>query len=175
MAAGAIKTLATTSGIVTAATKGLIDLAVDVTGVLPGANTSELVNAQTGTTYTVVDGDRGKLTTLSNASSVAVTLPQAGASSLFLSGWYADYTNYGAGTVTITPTTSTIGGVATKTLATGQSVRVVSDGTNYQLTAIGGAIPAMSGVGAPGSTLNTPGGIYFDVADPMNPQFWWKT
>src|SRR6266436_6707039 len=39
------------------------------------------VNAQTGTTYTVVTGDRGKLVTLSNVAAVAVTLPQASAQS----------------------------------------------------------------------------------------------
>jgi hypothetical protein len=38
---------------------------------------SQAVNAQTGTTYTVVSGDCGKLITTSNASAIAVTLPQA--------------------------------------------------------------------------------------------------
>lgn len=34
------------------------------------------VNAQTGTTYTPVSGDDGKLVTLSNASAITLTLPQ---------------------------------------------------------------------------------------------------
>jgi hypothetical protein len=92
---------------------------------------SELVNAQTGTTYTVVAGDNSKLITFSNGSAVAVTLPQATGS--FAAGWYTDVRNLGAGTVTITPTTSTINGTSTLVLTTSQSARIVSDGTNYQL------------------------------------------
>lgn len=88
------------------------------------------VNAQTGTTYTVVTGDRNKLITFSNASAVAVTLPQAGSTG-FANNFEFEAKNIGAGTVTITPTTSTIDGAATLTLTTGQSVRLYSDGTNY--------------------------------------------
>jgi hypothetical protein len=87
------------------------------------------VNAQTGTTYTVLSSDRSKAITLTNASAVAVTLPQAGAS--FPAGWIASFSNQGAGTVTITPTTSHINGVTSYTLPTGASVDIVSDGTNY--------------------------------------------
>lgn len=90
-----------------------------------------LVNAQTGTTYTYVDGDRAKLVTHTNGSSIAGTLPQAGASSQFISGWYMDVQNRGAGTLTITPTTSTIDGAANITLTTNQGVRIFSDGSNY--------------------------------------------
>lgn len=100
--------------------------AITATGTIRG---SELVNAQTGTTYTVLTGDRGKLITHSNASAIAVTLPQAGAS--FPSGWYCDVENRGAGAVTITPTTSTIDGAATLVLNQNQGARIVSDGTNY--------------------------------------------
>lgn len=91
----------------------------------------EAVNAQTGTSYTIVAGDHAKLVTLSNASSVAVTLGQATGS--FAAGWFCDVANKGAGVVTITPTTSTINGAATLVLSRGQSVRVVSDGTNWQV------------------------------------------
>ncbi len=87
------------------------------------------VNAQVGTSYTVLASDRSKLVTLKNASAVAVTLPQAGTS--FPAGWIAKFSNQGAGTVTITPTTSTINGNATLVLLTGQSADIVSDGTNY--------------------------------------------
>lgn len=92
---------------------------------------SRAVNAQTGTTYTVLDGDCGKLVTTSNAASIAVTLPQAGASSQFVAGWSAIISNIGAGTNTITPTTSTINGGATLDLMTNQAAMIVSDGTNY--------------------------------------------
>ena len=90
-----------------------------------------LVNAQTGTSYTVLSSDCGKFVTFSNAASQAVTLPQATGS--FASGyiWYAS--NLGAGTVTITPTTSTINALSTLTLTTGQGAMIVSDGTNYQI------------------------------------------
>ena len=94
---------------------------------------TEPTNAQTGTTYTVVDGDCGKLTTFSNGSAVAVTLGQAGTGGFFAAGWFADYHNKGAGIVTITPTTSTIDGAATLVLLTGQGATIVSDGTNYQI------------------------------------------
>jgi hypothetical protein len=90
------------------------------------------VNAQVGTTYTFLAGDLGKLVTLTNASSIAVTLPQATASSgSFAAGWWVEVENRGAGTVTITPTTSTINGGASITLATNNSVKIISDGTNY--------------------------------------------
>lgn len=110
---------------------------------------SEAVNAQTGTTYTVQSTDRAKLVTLSNTSAVAVTLPQATGS--FAAGWYCDVKNLGAGAVTITPTTSTIGGSATLVLTTGRSARIVSDGTNY-LTAF---LPPGPGVNAQTGTTYT--------------------
>ena len=94
---------------------------------------AETVNAQTGTTYTVQDSDRTKLITFSNVSAVAVSLPQAGASSLFVAGWYADFSNINTGAVTITPTTSTINGLSSITLVKGESYKVISDGTNYQI------------------------------------------
>jgi hypothetical protein len=86
-------------------------------------------NAQIGTNYTVLADDRFKLVTLSNASPVAVTLPEAVGT--FGSGWCAFFKNAGAGTVTITPTTSTIDGGSSLVLTTGQCALVVSNGTNY--------------------------------------------
>jgi hypothetical protein len=91
-----------------------------------------LVNAQTGASYTYVTGDRGKLVTHSNASAIAGTLPQA--VSTFGAGWFMRVKNKGAGTLTITPTTSTIDGASTLVLTTGQWALIVSDGTNYQST-----------------------------------------
>lgn len=88
------------------------------------------VNAQTGTTYTVLTGDRNKLVTFSNASAIAVTLPEAGSVG-FASNYVFTAVNLGAGLVTITPTTSTIDGASTITLSTNQGVTIFSDGTNY--------------------------------------------
>jgi hypothetical protein len=107
------------------------------------------VNAQTGTTYTVVLGDRGKLVTHSNAGPVAVTLPQATGD--FGAGWFYWVENRGAGTVTITPTTSTIDGAASLALTTNQGVLIASDGTNYF---------TMRGIGGGGGT---PGGANTQV------------
>lgn len=100
-----------------------------VAALASAVGTSFIVNAQTGTTYTVLTGDRSKLVTHSNASAMAVTLPQAGTS--FPSGWFYFTKNKGAGKVTITPTTSTISGLSTLVLLQGQSALIVSDGTNY--------------------------------------------
>jgi hypothetical protein len=102
--------------------------AITTTGTLSAAM---LVNAQTGTTYTVLQGDRAKLVTHTNGSAIAVTLPQAGAASEFQAGWFYDTQNRGVGLVTITPTTSTIDGAASLTLPTGQGCTIFSDGTNY--------------------------------------------
>ena len=101
------------------------DAAVD------GIKTAHRPNLQTGTTYTVQDSDRGKLVTHTNAAAIAVTLPQAGAGSAFIDGWFYDVQNRGAGTVTITPTTSTIDGAASLALTTGQGTRLFSNGSNY--------------------------------------------
>lgn len=98
-------------------------------------------NAQTGTTYTVLTGDRAKYITFSNASAIAVTLPQAN-STTFGGGWYTYMENIGAGTVTVTPTTSTINTLSTLTLETGQWALIESDNTNYRAL-IGGAIPLL--------------------------------
>lgn len=87
------------------------------------------VNAQTGTTYTYLSGDRGKLVTHSNGSSIAGTLPQA--TGAFGAGWSMWVENRGAGTLTITPTTSTIDGASSLALTTNQGALIVSDGTNY--------------------------------------------
>lgn len=104
-------------------------------GTLAGTYT---INAQTGTTYTVLSSDACKLVTFSNGSAVAVTLPQATGS--FAAGFAFDVQNKGAGAVTITPTTSTINGGATLVLAQNTGCSIVSDGTNYQVascTALG--------------------------------------
>lgn len=58
------------------------------------------LNAQTGTTYTLVVGDAGKTITLSNASAVAVTLPQDSVATL-PTGAVVTFYNLGAGAVTI--------------------------------------------------------------------------
>lgn len=101
--------------------------AITGTGTIRG-NAS--VNAQIGTTYTILSTDRGKLITFSNADPIAVTLPEAGTAG-FDDGFYFQAVNLGAGTVTITPTTSTIQGGVDLDLMTGKGVTIASDGTDY--------------------------------------------
>lgn len=93
------------------------------------------VNAQTGATYTFVPTDKGKLVTFANAGAVAVTLPQANTVG-FIAPWYVFVMNIGPGTVTITPTTSTIDGVATLVLYPGQGRPIFSDSVNYETTGV---------------------------------------
>ena len=65
------------------------------------------VNAQVGTTYNIQQSDYGQLVTFTNASPITVGLSQAVAPfSTF--NFYAS--NLSAGTVTISPTSSTING-----------------------------------------------------------------
>ncbi len=59
----------------------------------------QAVNAQTGTTYTLVAGDAGKLVTLSNASAITLTLPQDSDATIAI-GTYVDLYQLGAGQVT---------------------------------------------------------------------------
>ncbi len=96
----------------------------------PAGTIQQLVNAQTGTSYTYLNGDASKLVTHTNGSAIAGTLPQANGST-FISGWFMDVQNRGVGTLTITPTTSTIDGASSLALTTGQGVRISSDGANY--------------------------------------------
>lgn len=118
-------------------------------------NLSGTINAQTGTTYTVLSTDNGKLVTLSNASPVAITLPQATTTG-FGSGARFQFENKGAGLVTITPTTSTINGAATLTLKQNRGVTVVSDGVNYQiLTGTAGLVTTPLTVAEGGTGLAT--------------------
>jgi hypothetical protein len=99
---------------------------ITTTGTIQGNATTR---AASGTTDTILSTDCGKIVTESNGAAVAVTLPQATGS--FAAGWFYTQVNLGAGTVTITPTTSTINGAATLVLTTGQSADIISDGTNY--------------------------------------------
>lgn len=108
----------------------LVNLSVYDGPIIAPLYLSSAVNPQTGTTYTYANTDRGKLVTHTNASSIAGSLPQANGST-FIAGWYMDVQNRGAGTLTITPTTSTIDGSSSLALTTAQGVRIVSDGTNY--------------------------------------------
>lgn len=98
-------------------------------GVSPGSGTISEINDQTGTTYTFVSGDCGRLVRFTNAGAIAATLPQAGAAFPARCRIYTK--NIGLTAVTITPTTSTIDGLSSIVLAANQSAAITSDGTNY--------------------------------------------
>lgn len=163
---GTVTSITPGAGTVSSVTASCVLTAITVSGTISAA---ECVNAQTGTTYTVVDGDRAKIITLTNAASIAVTLPQAGATSAFQNGWFADFQNISASSiVTITPTTSTIGGAATLRLFPGQGARVVSDGTNYFVVrGVGGGSCRFS--------VNKGGTDQTGVADATFTQVTWST
>ena len=108
-------------------------------------------NAQTGTTYTVLASDAGKLVTFSNTSAIAITLPAATTSG-FGSGTVFEFANLNTGAATITPTTSTINGSATLVLNQNRSVFVISDGTNYQVSVGGSGTLVTPGTVAEGGT-----------------------
>jgi hypothetical protein len=99
------------------------------------------INAQTGTTYTVLTSDRGGLVTLTNAAAIAVTLPQATSAGAFSSGFWTELENISTSSlVTITPTTSTINGAASLIVYPGQRYTITSDGTNYRAVKSGSDI-----------------------------------
>lgn len=135
----------------------------NLSGTATPAQLASAVNAQTTTPYTVLSSDNGKLVTLTNAGAFAVTLPIA--TGAFGSGWFTDFENRGVGTVTITPTTSTIDGAASLALTTNQGARVFSDGTNY-FTQRG-----MGGAGGGSGTINsgtTDGIAYYSGATTLS-------
>lgn len=120
---GTLTNLTASNGVETAS-----GAAITATGAIRG---TFVINAQTGTTYALVAGDRGKHVTLSNAASIAVSIAQAGTST-FTDGWFSIVENIGIGAATITPATSTINGAATLVLDGGMSAILFSDGTNYR-------------------------------------------
>lgn len=84
--------------------------------------------------YTVVTTDLGQMVAFSAASIVTAVIPQAttAVGSGFPAGWYVDLINFGGTTVVIAPGTSVLTGIgATTGLGPNQSVRLVSDATNY--------------------------------------------
>jgi hypothetical protein len=133
------------SGTVTSVATGacLTGGPITSTGTIAG---TYLVNAQTGTSYTVLSTDACKLVNFSNASAIAVTVPQA--TTTFGAGFSFDVQNIGAGSVTLTPTTSTINGSASLVIATNQGCTITSDGTNWLVS----ACTALGSTGAPGGS-----------------------
>ena len=96
-------------------------------------NVSMGVRAVVLTSDNIVNADCGGLVTYNNTSTVSVALPQPGLAGNFAAGCPITVRNYGAGTVTITPSSSTIGGAASQAVAQNKACLIVSDGSNWQL------------------------------------------
>jgi hypothetical protein len=80
-------------------TAGQILTAAEMTAV---ATAMIALNAQTGTTYTTVLGDDGKLVTCDNGSAITLTIPPNGTVAYGI-GTQINIMQLGAGQVTITP------------------------------------------------------------------------
>jgi hypothetical protein len=88
------------------------------------------INAQTGTTYTLVLTDNGRLVTLSNASAITVTVP-TDASVAYATGAIINLQAIGAGQVTVTGDTGvTVTGTGTKLRTQYSAGSLVKLGTN---------------------------------------------
>jgi hypothetical protein len=105
-------------------------LTTDGTNTSWGAAVSTLtipLNAQTGTTYTLLGTDATKLVTLTNASAITVTVPNG----VFTTGQYIDLQQSGAGQVTVqSDGTTVITGTGTKTRAQYSAATLVCTSTN---------------------------------------------
>lgn len=148
------------------ATGEMVLLAYDGTDLILLSSTSTttietlLRNAQTGTTYTMLAADRAKHVSFANGASIAVTLPQAGSD--FPNGWHAWVEAVGAGTATITPTTSTINGGSALVLRSGEWGLIISDGTNYRAITNGQITgsPSVREIGTRGIPVSTQDDAY---------------
>lgn len=109
------------------------------TGALSTIPQGQCTDTQSGMSYTIASTDFGCLVIGSNASAQSYSLPQAGSSG-FGNGFYFVLQNNGAigqGTITLTPTTSTIsanGGAAVASLALAPGFRAYiwsPDNANY--------------------------------------------
>jgi len=105
----ATKTVGTANTNVLAVSSGAVDL---------GSNSivgfSASLNAETGTAYTIVAGDEGKIITLNNGSAITVTLP------VLTAGFTCSFIQTGAGEVTFSESSTTINNRQSHTKIAGQ-------------------------------------------------------
>jgi hypothetical protein len=98
-------------------------------------NVSMGIRAVTTASDTIQASDCGGLNTYNSSSAVSVALPQPALGGNFLAGCPLLVRDYGAGSITVTPSNSTVGGSANQTIVQGHFCQFVSDGTNWQLGA----------------------------------------
>jgi len=88
------------------------------------------LNAQTGTTYTLVLTDNGRLVTLSNAAAITLTVP-TNASVAFATGAVINIQQIGAGQVTVSGAAGvTLNGTGTKTRAQWSAASLIKTATD---------------------------------------------
>jgi len=88
------------------------------------------LNAQTGTTYTLVLTDNGRLVTLSNAAAITVTVP-LNSSVAFATGAIVNLQQIGAGQVTVAGASGvTLNGTGTKTRAQWSAASLIKTATD---------------------------------------------
>jgi hypothetical protein len=110
------------------------------TPVINGGLINLTLNAQTGTTYTAVATDSGKLVTLSNASAITVTLPP----SVYAVGEQINFVQLGAGQVTF---------------AQGAGVTIVSAGATVSAPKIGKQYAAATAICTASNTFLVIGAV----------------
>lgn len=89
--------------------------------------TSAAINAQTGTTYTLLSSDNGKIITLTNASAITLTVPAS-----LPVGFSCQIIQGGAGQVTFSPSSTTINSYGSLLSLAGQyaSASLISNTTD---------------------------------------------
>ena len=102
------------TGLTGGGTSGSVSLAFDY-----AVGNQAIENAQTGTTYTLVLGDAGKMLTMTNASPITLTIP-TNATVAFPTNTRIDLLQYGAGQVTVGGAGVTINSSGAKLKLTGQ-------------------------------------------------------
>jgi hypothetical protein len=95
-----LATVAVGAGVTQINAGNITDTRPEVTTNLPAPGLNFAVNAQTGTTYTTVASDNGKLVTQANASAITTTIPP-NSSVDYPVGAQITFARYGAGSVTI--------------------------------------------------------------------------
>lgn len=122
------------------------------------------VNPQDGVTaYTTQSTNNGKMVVLNATSAIAVTLDSG-----FAPPWFVSFSNQGAGTATLTPSTGLINGGASITLPGGSWVTLYLDGTNWTAdapgSAAGGVTQLLAGTNVTLSPVNGTGVVTVNAA-----------
>lgn len=137
-------------------------------------------NAQTGTSYTILNSDRASIITFNNASGGTITLP-APSGSNFPNKWFCYISNIGTGTFVIN-SVANINGSSSYTLNSSSFTLLVSNGTTYSAGAsinnnqifaqTGGTLTIASGVITAGAfsqyLVDTQGAASTDDLDTIN-------